>query len=385
MQEHKLTPVQARRYSRHVLLPQVGEEGQARLLESRVLVVGLGGLGSPAALYLAAAGVGTIGLADFDKVEVHNLQRQIIHGEGDVGRPKVDSAAERLRALDPAVRLEVHREGVTTANAVSLFSGYDVIVDCTDNFPVRYRNADAAFFARKPLVYGSISQFEGQVSVFDPASGGPCYRCLFPRMPEPGTVPNCAEAGVLGAICGVVGSMQAMEAVKVLLGIGEPLRGRMLVYDALRARVATVALAKDVACPLCGASPAIGDLREANYEWSCAPRPTDGAGDGPAEIGAAEAAQWIAGASAPFVLDVRQPHEARICALPGSHLVPLDTIEARWRALPRDRAILVYCHHGMRSMKAARFLVAKGFGNVTNLRGGIDAWATDVDAAMARY
>ncbi len=258
-----LTPAELARYSRHLLLNEVGLAGQQKLAAARVLVIGAGGLGSPAALYLAAAGVGTLGIADFDQVEVHNLHRQLLHDDSVIGEPKVTSAARRLRTTNPFVRVLTHGEGVRPANARALVSNYDVIIDATDNFGSRYLNNDAAFFARRPLVYGSVYTFDGQVAVFDPAQGGPCYRCLFPVPPAQGSLPICGATGVLGALCGIIGSLQALEAIKLITGIGEPLRGRLLMYDALGARFQNLLLAPDPNCPLCGARPVSGDLTSA--------------------------------------------------------------------------------------------------------------------------
>ena len=317
----ELSPAELARYSRHILLPGVGIEGQRKLAAARVLVVGAGGLGSPAALYLAAAGIGTIGIADFDKVEAHNLQRQILHDTPSVGRPKVESAAARLASLNPHIRVVPHPEGVTAANALALFSGYDIVVDGTDNFPTRYLNNDAAVLARRPLVYGSIFQFEGQVSVFDPARGAPCYRCLFPEPPPPGSVPNCGEAGVLGALCGTIGSLQALETIKLLLGIGEPLHGRLVAFDALSGRFRTIALRRDPACPLCGTAPSIRELRAETYVFGCATPPataaTDAAGAAdpvPREVDVATARDLLARGEAEL-LDVREPYEHAICRI----------------------------------------------------------------------
>jgi adenylyltransferase/sulfurtransferase len=384
------------RYSRHILLPGVGVEGQRKLAAARVLVVGAGGLGSPAALYLAAAGVGTIGIADFDRVELHNLQRQILHDTAAIGRPKVESAAARLRALNPHIRLATHAEGVTAANALAFFRGYDVIVDGTDNFPTRYLNNDAAVLAGRPLVYGSIFQFEGQVSVFDPAHGAPCYRCLFPSPPPPGSVPNCGEAGVLGALCGTIGSLQALEAIKLILGVGEPLRGRLVVFDALAHSFRTLNLRRDPACPLCGPSPRIRELRAEEYSFGCAPpsaspapapsASNDGPGEEaiPAEIDVASARTQLA-CGAATLLDVREPHEHAICQIPGSMLLPMRQVPAALAQLPRDRNLLVLCHHGARSLRVTQFLRANGFARAINIGGGIDAWAAELDESLQRY
>ncbi|HTT57295.1 MAG TPA: molybdopterin-synthase adenylyltransferase MoeB [Opitutaceae bacterium] len=384
-----LSPAELSRYSRHILLDEVGLEGQRRLAAARVLVVGAGGLGSPAALYLAAAGVGTLGLADLDRVEEHNLQRQILHDTAAVGAPKVESAARRLAALNPHVRLRFHPEGITPANALDVFAEYDLIVDGSDNFGTRYLTNDAAFFARRPLVHGSIFKFEGQVAVFDPAGGGPCYRCLFPEPPAPGTVPGCGEAGVLGALCGVIGSLQALEAVKCLLGIGQPLRGRLLVIDSLAQDYRTLECPRDPHCPLCGEAPRIRALDAANYDAACAPAPATGGAATPAgvpvEVTVEEASRLAAAAGHALVLDVREPYELEICQLAGSRHIPLRQIPARLGELPRDRHILVLCHTGQRSRRVTEFLRGQGFSAVSNIAGGIAAWADRVDPALRRY
>ena len=385
-----LSPADLSRYSRHVLLDEVGVEGQRKLAAARVLVVGAGGLGSPAALYLAAAGVGTLGLADFDQVEEHNLQRQILHDTPAVGRPKVDSAAQRLAALNPGVQLRLHREGVTPANAIALFAGYDLIVDGADNFPTRYLNNDAAVLARRPLVYGSIFKFEGQVTVFDPAQGAPCYRCLFPAPPPPGIVPTCGEAGVFGALCGVIGSLQAMEAIKCLLGIGQSLRGRLLIYDALAQHFRLLNLKRDPGCPLCGREPRIRAIEAAAYDLSCAAPAPDASGGEPGSVPAeipVEEARRLLGAreDRPILLDVREPYEVQICRIEGSEHVPMRSVPGRLDSLPRGRRILVLCHHGDRSRRVTEFLRARGFPAASNVQGGIAAWAERIDPSLRRY
>ncbi|MDD2762405.1 MAG: molybdopterin-synthase adenylyltransferase MoeB [Opitutaceae bacterium] len=384
-----LSPAELSRYSRHVLLDEVGVEGQRKLAAARVLVVGVGGLGSPAALYLAAAGVGTLGLADLDQVEEHNLQRQILHDTPAIGRPKVESAAQRLTALNPHIRVQLHRDGVTPGNAVALFSAYDLIVDGTDNFSTRYLNNDAAFFARRPLVYGSIFKFEGQVSVFDPSRGGPCYRCLFPEPPPPGSVPTCGEAGVFGALCGVIGSLQAMEAIKYLLGIGQPLRGRLLVFDALVQQIHALNLRRDVHCPLCGNEPHIRKIDAAAYDFRCTAPAAGGTGHDHEEIPeiSVEGARRLLEAQAgrALLLDVREPYEEQICRIEGSRHLPMRAIAGRLGELPRDRHILVLCHHGGRSRQVVEYLRTQGFPAVSNVAGGIDAWAERIDPQMRRY
>lgn len=365
------------RYSRHLQLAEIGLAGQQRLAAARVLVVGAGGLGSPAALYLAAAGVGTIGIADFDAVEEHNLQRQLLHDSSSVGRPKVQSAATRLAAQNPLVRVITHPAGVTAADACALFTQYDVIVDGTDNFGARYLNNDAAVLVGRPLVYGSVYKFEGEVAVFDPARGGPCYRCLFPHPPPAGSVPGCGEAGVLGALCGVIGSMQALEAIKLLVGVGEPLIGRLLTYEALRQVFSTLTLSPDPGCPLCGAhrtitSPGIDAA-------TCGPAPV------PDEVSVAEARRLLSAPAAPELIDVREPWELEICQLPGARNIPLGQLPRRSAEIPRDRRVLLLCHHGARSRQAAGWLRSHGYAGATNVAGGIDAWAELLDPQLRRY
>lgn len=386
-----MTPEELARYSRQIILPEVGREGQERIRNARILVVGMGGLGSPAALYLAAAGVGTLGLAEFDEVEAHNLQRQILHDNERVGTPKLSSAIIRLRAINPGVQLEPHEKGVQLENATELFSQYDLIVDGTDNFPTRYLNNDAAFLAGKPLVYGSVFQFEGQVSIFDTASGGPCYRCLFPEMPEPGTVPNCEEAGVFGALCGVIGSFQAMEALKYVAGIGESMKGRLMVIDALSMQVRSLKLKRDPSCPLCGDAPKITRLKADNYDWSCAvPTPeeisTESMNELPFEISVDSARELLsAKENAPLLLDVREDYELDIARIEGCVHIPMGEIPNRVGELPKDRKIIVQCHHGGRSLRVANFLKQRGYDDVHNLKGGIDDWAVKIDSSLQRY
>lgn len=379
------------RYSRQTILPGVGAAGQQQLQQARVLVIGMGGLGSPIAMYLAAAGVGTLGLADHDRVELSNLHRQILHDDDTVGRPKVDSAAARLRALHPQLRLQCFADGITPENALDIISGFDLVVDGSDNFPTRYLVNDAAVLAGKPLVYGSIFQFEGQVTVFAPGSGGPCYRCLFPRMPEPGAVPNCAEAGVFGALCGIVGSWQAAEALKWLLGLGTPLLGRMKVMDIRSARERIVALKPDPDCPLCGSRPTITTIDADNYVMTCSLQEdamNEAAGNAGAvalEISAEEAHAALQRKDAPLLLDVREEEERAFCRIGDGPLIPVWSISEQWQQLPRDRDIIVYCHHGMRSLNAVQLLRSKGLQRTRSLRGGIDRWSRDIDANVPRY
>jgi adenylyltransferase/sulfurtransferase len=382
-----LTPAELARYSRHILLDELGVAGQQKLAAARVLVIGAGGLGSPAALYLAAAGVGTLGVADFDRVETHNLQRQLLHQDSTVGELKVTSAARRLRATNPFITVIEHPEGVTVANAPALFAGYDVVVDGTDNFSSRYLNNDAAALARRPLVYGSVYRFEGQVSVFDPARGGPCYRCLFPEPPAAGTVPNCGEAGVLGALCGVIGSLQALEAVKLITGIGEPLRGRLLTYDALGQKFSTLKIPRDPACRLCGAEPIITTLDPARYDFTCAPAPLLMTPDSvPLELTVEASHRLLTTATSDtHLIDVREPFEFEICAIAGAEPIPMRQIPERLGDLPREKHLLIHCHHGARSLRVTEYLRAQGFPRVSNVAGGIEAWAEQIDPTLRRY
>lgn len=363
-------------------------EGQRKLAAARILVVGAGGLGSPAALYLAAAGVGTLGIADFDRVERHNLQRQLLHEDGEVGAPKVESALRRLRAVNPGIRLNAHPEGVQPATALALFSAYDVIVDGTDTFASRYLNNDAAVLTGRPLVHGNVFRFDGQLSVFDPARGAPCYRCLFPVPPPPGSVPSCGEAGVLGALCGVIGSLQALEAIKLVTGAGEPLRGRLLAHDALAQRFQILTLARDPACAACGSSPSIRGLEPERYTAYCAaPLPASPMTDNvPLEISVSAARDLCRQDPARTrIIDVREPHELEICRLDGAEHIPMRRIPERLGELPRDRHLLILCHHGSRSLHVTRYLRQQGFESVSNIAGGIEAWAAELDSSLARY
>jgi molybdopterin/thiamine biosynthesis adenylyltransferase/rhodanese-related sulfurtransferase len=384
-----LSPAELARYSRHLMLDQIGLEGQRRLAAGRVLVIGAGGLGSPAALYLAAGGVGTIGIADFDRVEEHNLQRQLLHDSDAVGQPKVASAIRRLRSVNPHVHVVGHEGAVTAENAAALIAQYDVVVDGSDTFATRYLVNDAAVLAGKPLVHGSIFRFEGQVAVFAPSMGGPCYRCLFPEPPPAGSVPNCGEAGVLGALCGVIGSLQTLETIKLIAGFGEPLVGRLLVYDALTQNFRTLRIARDPACAVCGSSPTIIGLDPARYDHTCTPAlPSASAAAAPAEypleVDVDEAHRLLQTGNA-LLLDVREPYETAICQVAGSELIPMREIPGRVADLPRDRHLLVICHHGPRSGRVTEFLRAQGLPAVTNVGGGIDAWAGRIDPTLPRY
>jgi len=379
-----MKPTSPARYHRQVILPGVGPGGQARLQRARVLVIGMGGLGSPSSLYLAAAGVGTMGIADADVVEESNLHRQILHDTNGLRTNKVDSAHLRLSALNPDIDLVRHASGMTPENAVELIEGYDLIVDGTDNFPTRYLINDAAFLTGKPVIYGSIFQFEGQVTVFDRHGGSPCYRCLFPDLPEPGTVPNCAEAGVFGALCGIVGSWQANEALKVILGIGDPLTGRLKVIDTLRGRDSLVRIKRDPGCPLCGEQPSITQIRKEAYSAAC-DGPAAKAAERAMEICVKEAAKLLDATAPPELLDVREAYERRICRIGEGLHIPIGELPARASSLPRDRDLLVYCHHGVRSLSAVRFLREKGFPRARSIRGGTDTWSREIDPALPRY
>jgi adenylyltransferase/sulfurtransferase len=368
------------RYSRHLILPEVGLEGQRRLKGSRVLLVGAGGLGSPAALYLAAAGVGTIGLVDFDAVDATNLQRQILHGTRYLGRSKLESARDRLKDLNPHVEVECFPVRLTSENALEILRDFEVILDGSDNFPTRYLVNDACVLLGKPNSYGAIFRFEGQASVFY-AEVGPCYRCLYPEPPPPGLVPSCAEGGVLGVLPGIVGSIQALEAIKLLLGKGETLVGRLWLLDALKMRFRELQLRKDPSCPVCGEQPSIHEL--VDYEAFCGIG--EEAGTAQNEVTPAELKEMLASATPPILLDVREPFEWEICHLDGAKLVPLKELPARLKELDGHRPIVTYCHHGQRSMRALEVLKAAGFAKVRSLKGGIDAWAREVAPQMSRY
>jgi adenylyltransferase/sulfurtransferase len=375
----ELTLRERQRYNRHLLLPEVGEEGQRRLKQARVLCVGAGGLGSPAALYLAAAGVGTIGVVDFDVVDFSNLQRQIIHGTADVGRSKLESAKARIEALNPEVRVETFDAPFSASNAKPLVEAFDVIVDGTDNFPARYLVNDACVLFGRPNAWGSIFRFEGQASVFA-APGGPCYRCLHPEPPPAGLVPNCAEAGVLGVLPGIIGTIQATEAIKLILGVGDPLIGRFLVYDALRMRFRDLTLRKDPACPVCGERPTVTEVRETGAYCQTGAGPVSDRGLTPREL----KARMDAG-TAPAIVDVREPFEAAICAIPGARLIPLGELERRLNELDPASEIVVHCKSGARSGRAVAILREKGFGGAVNLTGGILRWISEIDPSLPRY
>jgi sulfur-carrier protein adenylyltransferase/sulfurtransferase len=370
------------RYSRHLIMPEVGMEGQQKLKAARVLCVGAGGLGSPLTLYLAAAGVGTLGLVDFDVVDYTNLQRQIIHSTKDVGRKKLDSAAEKLKAINPYLDVRTFETRLTSDNALELVRDFDMVVDGTDNFPTRYLVNDACVLTGKPNVYGSIFRFEGQVSVFG-MKHGPCYRCLYPEPPPPGLVPSCAEGGVLGILPGLVGVMQATEAVKLILGKGQPLVGRLLLVDALGMRFRELKLRKDPNCPVCGPRPTVTKL--VDYEAFCGVRGEEA----PVmtqvpEIQVEELKRALDAGEDVFILDVREPHEYQICNL-GGHLIPLGDLPRRVHELDSSRDIVAHCRSGGRSAKAVAFLRQAGFKKVRNLAGGVLAWADRIDPTMPKY
>ena len=386
----ELTNEEVQRYSRHLIMPEVGVDGQKRLKAGRVLCVGAGGLGSPAALYLAAAGVGTIGIVDFDAVDSSNLQRQIIHGTPDVGRSKLDSARSRLSALNPNVRIVGHETALTSKNALDILRDYDVVVDGTDNFPTRYLVNDACVILQKPNAYGSIFRFEGQASVFA-TRGGPCYRCLYPEPPPPGLVPSCAEGGVLGVLPGVIGTIQATEAIKLILGVGEPLVGRFLIYDALRMRFRELKLRRDPECPVCGDNPTVRELID--YDQFCGIRPAAQAAASAAlppeqEIAVEDLKKTQDRREPLFLLDVREPQEFQICRIPGSTLIPLGDLPNRLGELPSGPGappIVVHCKMGGRSAKAVKLLRERGFTQARNLSGGILAWIDRIDPALPKY
>jgi adenylyltransferase/sulfurtransferase len=375
-----LTRDEMLRYSRHITLPEVGLDGQERLKRARVLCIGAGGLGSPAVLYLAAAGVGTLGLVDFDEVDVSNLQRQIIHGTSDVGRLKLDSARDRVADINPHVRIEAHPTSLTAANAIELVSAYDVILDGTDNFPTRYLVNDACVMASRPNAYGSIFRFEGQASVFA-APGGPCYRCLHPEPPPPDLIPSCAEGGVLGVLPGIIGTIQATEAIKLILGVGEPLVGRFLIYDALRMRFRELKLSRDPDCPVCGRNPRIRELQA--YEQAC--RPAQAEMEGLGDMTAVELKSRMDAGNPPIVVDVREPHEFGICRIPGAILIPLGELASRTGELDPASEIVLQCRSGARSARAVALLRDRGFGRARNLAGGILAWIDQVDPTQPKY
>lgn len=383
-----LSADELQRYHRHLILPEIGEDGQRRLKAARVLLIGAGGLGSPAALYLAAAGVGTLGIVDADVVDLSNLQRQVLHDTDSVGAAKVDSAVSRLHALNPHVDVVAHRARLSSANAMALLDAYDVIVDGSDNFPTRYLVSDACVLLGKPNVYGSVLRFEGQASVFS-ADDGPCYRCLFREPPPPGLVQNCVDSGVLGVLPGMIGVIQATETIKLITGAGETLAGRLLLVDGLRMRFRTISVARDPECRACGTHE-ISSLID--YDLFCGldrePRAAAQGTDTPDdtdEVPPLTLAARLAAGSGPTLIDVREPYEWAIARLPDARLVPLETLPDVVHTLDPGAELIVYCHHGVRSANAVAWLRAQGFERARNLTGGIDRWSREVDPSTRRY
>jgi len=378
--EPRLSDHEKALYSRQIRLPGVGEAGQLRLRDSKVLVLGAGGLGSPVGLYLAAAGVGLIGIADPDKVEISNLHRQIVHGFDTLGLPKTISAAEALGEINPGLKVALHPEGFTVDNAAELVARYDLVVDGTDNFSTRFLAADACVLGARPLVHGSVLRETGQVGVFLPASG--CYRCIYPVMPDPTSVPTCADAGVFGATCGVVGSWMASEVIAVILA--KRRTSRLLVIDAAAGTSKSISLGVDPGCPACGASPTIRSLEKSAYASTLCPTPYSMTAT-PLEITVKEARNLLAGANPPILIDVREVDEHAVCRIDGARLIPMHSVPARLAEIPQDIPILVHCHHGGRSMKVTQFLRSKGYVAVSNIKGGIDAWSLEIDPKVPRY
>ena len=374
------------RYSRHLIMPEVTLEGQKRLKSASILCIGAGGLGSPIALYLGAAGIGRLGLVDADTVDFSNLQRQILHGTRDVGRKKLNSARDRIREVNPNVQVDLYDDFFTAANARQISEPYDIIIDGTDNFPTRYCSNDVAVFQKKPNIYGSIFRFDGQCTVFAPHLGGPCYRCMFPEPPPPGMVPSCAEGGVLGVLPGIIGVMQAIEAVKLIIGIGEPLIGRMIAFDALKMKFREFKLRRDPKCPVCGENPTIKELID--YDQFCgipqakaaeeaeAPVPTISVQDLKAKLDRGDKFKLI---------DVREPFEWDICRIPGATLIPLGQLPSRMSELDSADEIVLQCKSGGRSARALKLLQEAGFSKLNNLEGGITAWAEQVDTSVPKY
>jgi molybdopterin/thiamine biosynthesis adenylyltransferase/rhodanese-related sulfurtransferase len=381
----ELTTDDLSRYSRHLILPEVGMEGQRKLKAARVLCVGTGGLGSPLALYLAAAGIGTLGLVDFDVVDASNLQRQIIHSTKDIGRKKLDSAAEKLNALNPALNVVKHDTMLSSANALDILKDYDIVADGTDNFPTRYLVNDACVLLGKPNAYGSIFRFEGQASVFA-TKEGPCYRCLYPEPPPPGLVPSCAEGGVLGILPGLVGVIQATEVIKLILGKGSPLVGRLLLVDALSMRFRELKLRKNPECPVCGDNPTVKELID--YEHFCGIVPESkeekAVKNGVPQLSVKDLKKRMDSGEDVFILDVREPYEYQIAQI-GGKLIPQNDVPQRLAEIPRDREIVVQCRSGARSQRIAEFLKQSGYTQVANLAGGILAWSDEIDPRVQKY
>jgi molybdopterin/thiamine biosynthesis adenylyltransferase/rhodanese-related sulfurtransferase len=383
LEDVNLSREEIRRYSRHLIMPEVGMDGQRKLKSSSVLLIGAGGLGSPLAMYLAAAGVGRIGIVDFDVVDFSNLQRQVAYSTSDIGTSKLKAVQERITGINPNVHVETYETQLTSENALEILKDYDVIIDGTDNFPTRYLVNDASVLLGKPNVYGSIFRFEGQASVFY-AKEGPCYRCLYPEPPPPGLVPSCAEGGVLGVLPGIVGTIQATEAIKLIVGQGDPLIGRLLLFDALTMKFRELRLRKNPACPVCGQKPTIHELID--YEAFCGiePPPTDGESMRQWEITPEELKAKLDRKDDVFILDVREPHEFEISNI-GGYLISLGELPNRVNELDSSKEIVVYCHTGRRSQRAVEFLREAGFKKIKNLVGGIEAWSTRIDPNVPRY
>ncbi len=382
-----LTPEQLTRYSRHFILPEIGEEGQKKLLKAKVLLIGAGGLGSPLGLYLAASGVGTLGIVDFDNVDLSNLQRQILHTNDEIGKPKIDSAEKRIKAMNPDTRVVKYPVRLASDNALDILKDYDIVIDGTDNFPTRYLTNDACVFLKKPNLYGSIFRFDGLATVF--SAGGPCYRCLYPEPPPPGMVPSCAEGGVLGILPGVIGLIQATEAIKLIVGIGTPLIGRLLVYDALQMTFRELKIRKDPNCPVCGKNPTVTKLID--YEVFCGlgrgGQENSASENGVAEISVEELKKKLDRKEDIVFLDVRENFEYQIAKIPGTKLIPLGQLPNHLGELEscKDKEVIAHCHHGGRSRQALEFLKSKGFKKLRNVTGGIDEWSLKVDSSVPRY
>jgi adenylyltransferase/sulfurtransferase len=381
----QLSNEEIRRYSRHLILPEVGLAGQKKICSTSVLCIGAGGLGSPIAMYLAAAGVGKLGIVDFDTVDFSNLQRQIIHGTEDVGRPKGQSAKETINSINPGVEVVVHETRLSSENAIEIIQQYDIVVDGTDNFPTRYLTNDACVLLKKPNVYGSIFRFEGQASVFAPHLGGPCYRCLYPEPPPPGMVPSCAEGGVLGVLPGIIGCLQATEILKLALGKGSSLIGRLLLFNALDMKFRELKLRRDPQCPLCGENPTLTHLID--YEQFCGVPPEPAAGAiSPDEVSVQEMKKALDDPQLGIkVIDVREPDEYQIAHINGVPLIPLNTLPQRFTELDPNQTIYLHCKSGVRSLKAVKFLKEQGFKYVKSVRGGIAAWSDEIDHSVPKY
>ena len=379
----QLNPDELARYARHLALPEVGIEGQRRLKAAAVLCIGTGGLGSPSALYLAAAGIGRIGLVDADTVDLSNLQRQILHGTKDTGRKKLASARDRLHDANPQVQVDLHDTYFRADNAMGITADYDIVIDGTDNFPTRYLSNDVCAFLKKPNIYGSILRFEGQCSVFAPHLGGPCYRCMLPEPPPAGAVPTCAEGGVLGVLPGIIGTMQALEAIKLILGIGEPLVGRLIHFDALKFKFREFKLRKDPHCPVCGPQPTI--TAPIDYDQFCGIPHTASEGINNGTITVTALKQKLDAGEKLLLLDVREPYEWDICQIPGAQRIPLGELPSRLNELDRTTEIALLCKAGIRSAKALQILKNAGFEKLLNVTGGIAAWAREIDPSMPQY